>query len=53
MGLEFSEKLDLLGGEASESRVRDDVSQCQTCAADPTAQVVTHRANQPLNLTSA
>lgn len=42
MGLEFSEKLDLLGGGAAE-----EVS-CQTCAANPSASVVTHRANQPI-----
>lgn len=42
MGLEFSEKLDLLGGGAAE-----EVS-CQTCVANPNASVVTHRANQPL-----
>lgn len=60
MSLEFSEKLDLLGAGAAEevdtssrrlpgeSRVRDGVSQCQTCAANPRAPVVTHRANQPI-----
>lgn len=42
MGLEFSEKLDLLGAGAG-----DDVA-CQSCAANPNASVVTHRANQPL-----
>ncbi len=43
MGLEFSEKLDLLGGGAEE-----EVS-CQTCAANPNASVVTHRATQPIS----
>ena len=43
MGLEFSEKLDLLGGGAAE-----EVS-CQTCAANPNASVVTHRATAPLS----
>lgn len=42
MGLEFSDKLNLLGGEASA-----DVS-CATCAANPRAPVVTHRAHQPI-----
>lgn len=40
--MEFSEKLDLLGGGAAE-----EVS-CQSCAANPHASVVTHRANQPI-----
>lgn len=40
--MEFSEKLDLLGGGASE-----EVS-CQTCAANPNASVVTHRATRPI-----
>ncbi len=42
MGLEFSEKLDLLGGGAA-----DDIA-CQSCAVNPNASIVTHRANQPL-----
>ncbi len=42
MGLEFSEKLDLLGGGAS-----DDVA-CQTCAANPQASMVTHHATRPI-----
>lgn len=40
--LEFQDKLDLLGGEASTEVC------CQTCAANPNAKVVTHRANQPI-----
>ncbi|MCG3140821.1 MAG: hypothetical protein HDKAJFGB_01944 [Anaerolineae bacterium] len=43
MSLDFSAKLNLLGGEASA-----DVA-CGTCAANPHASVVTHRANQPLD----
>src|SRR5215210_6877693 len=42
MGLEFSEKLDLLGGGASEEVA------CQTCAANPQASVVTHHATRPI-----
>src|SRR5918912_3780640 len=42
MALGFSEKLDLLGGGAS-----GDIA-CQTCAANPNAQVVTHRATTPI-----
>lgn len=42
MGLEFSEKLDLLGSEAS-----GDIA-CQSCASNPHASVVTHRATQPI-----
>lgn len=42
MGFDFSEKLELLGAGAGE-----EVS-CQTCAANPNAPVVTHRANQPI-----
>lgn len=42
MALEFSEKLDLLGGGAAE-----EVS-CQTCAVNPQAAVVTHRAARPI-----
>lgn len=40
--MEFQDKLDLLGSGASE-----EVS-CQTCAANPSANVVTHRATEPL-----
>lgn len=42
MSLEFSDKLDLLGEQAGA-----EVS-CQSCAANPGATVVTHRANQPI-----
>lgn len=42
MGLEFSDKLDLLGGGANE-----DVA-CNTCAANSQAAVVTHRATEPI-----
>ena len=42
MGLDFSDKLDLLGSEASA-----DVA-CQSCASNPNASVATHRANQPI-----
>lgn len=42
MGLELSEKLDVLGGGAAEEVA------CQTCAVNPQASVVTHRANQPI-----
>lgn len=42
MGFEFAEKLDLLGSSAS-----DDVA-CQSCAANPNAGVITHRATQPI-----
>lgn len=42
MGLEFSEKLDLLGNGAA-----DDVA-CQSCAANPNASVVTHHATRPI-----
>lgn len=59
MGLEFSEKLELLGGEATQdvelaSSHRSAVGPvpgdagCGTCAANPSASVVTHRANQPI-----
>lgn len=40
--MEFAEKLDLLGGGAA-----DDVA-CQTCAANPSASVVTHHAAHPI-----
>lgn len=42
MQLEFSDKLELLGGDAA-----NDLA-CQSCAANPNAAVVTHRAHQPL-----
>lgn len=42
MGLEFSEKLDLLGGGAA-----DDVA-CQTCVSNPASALVTHRAGRPI-----
>lgn len=42
--MEFQDKLDLLGGGAG-----DDVA-CQSCAANPNASVVTHRANQPIRV---
>ncbi|TAH50729.1 MAG: radical SAM protein [Chloroflexota bacterium] len=38
----WEQKLEILGGGAS-----DDVA-CQTCASNPNAGVVTHRANQPI-----
>lgn len=40
--MEFEQKLNLLGAEAA-----SEVS-CQTCAANPHARVITHRANQPI-----
>jgi predicted DNA-binding helix-hairpin-helix protein len=40
--VEFEDKLTLLGGGAAE-----EVS-CQSCAANPNASVVTHRANRPI-----
>jgi predicted DNA-binding helix-hairpin-helix protein len=42
MGLDFSEKLELLGSGAS-----DEVA-CQSCAVNPNATVVTHRALEPI-----
>ncbi len=45
MGLEFSEKLDLLGGDVTQDV---DSAACSTCAANPNASLVTHRANQPV-----
>jgi hypothetical protein len=42
MGLEFAEKLNLLGGGAS-----DEIA-CNTCAANPNASFVTHRATEPI-----
>src|SRR5262245_40862129 len=42
MGLEFSDKLNLLGDAANEEVA------CQTCAANPAASVVTHHATQPI-----
>lgn len=42
MSLEFSDKLNLLGGSAAE-----EVS-CQSCAANPSASFVTHRAMEPI-----
>lgn len=41
----WEQKLEILGGGAS-----DDVA-CQTCASNPNAGVVTHRANQPIAAT--
>jgi predicted DNA-binding helix-hairpin-helix protein len=40
--MEFDQKLDLLGGSATEEVA------CQTCAANPTATVVTHHATRPI-----
>lgn len=59
MGLEFSEKLELLGGEATQDVELASSHQsatgpvpgaavCGTCAANPGASIVTHRASQPL-----
>lgn len=42
MGLEFAEKLELLGSGAAA-----EVS-CQTCAANPNAAIVSHRATLPI-----
>jgi hypothetical protein len=42
MGLDFSDKLDLLGARAG-----DDAA-CQTCSANPPASVVTHHATRPI-----
>jgi predicted DNA-binding helix-hairpin-helix protein len=44
--MEFQDKLELLGGFAAQ-----DIS-CQTCAANPRASIITHRANQPLSTNS-
>lgn len=57
MGLEFSEKLDLLGGDLSQdvdsSTARPapapfSASACSSCAANPSASVVTHHATRPI-----
>lgn len=40
--MEFEDKLDLLGSAAGEEVA------CQTCAVNPKAAVVTHRADQPI-----
>ena len=57
MGLEFSEKLDLLGGDLSQdvdtSAARTAppqfaASACGSCAANPSASVVTHHATRPI-----
>lgn len=45
MGLDFSEKLDVLGAGAAEEVA------CQSCAVNPNASVVTHRATQPIAAT--
>ncbi len=42
MGLEFPEKLELLGGGAG-----DEIA-CQSCAVNPNASVVAHRATLPI-----
>lgn len=51
MTLEFSDKLDLLGGEATQdvdSPGGGAAAACTTCAANPDASVVTHRATRPI-----
>lgn len=60
MGLEFSEKLDLLGAGAgdecdasprsreSTANLRGGASAGQSCAANPSASVVTHHATRPI-----
>ena len=40
--MELEEKLDILGGGATE-----DIA-CQSCAVNPKANVVTHRATEPI-----
>lgn len=42
MGLEFQDKLNILGAGAAEEVA------CSSCAANPNATVVTHRATQPI-----
>lgn len=54
MQLDFSEKLDLLGGEATQdvdSSDRAPAAACGTCAANPEASVVTHHATRPIPAT--
>lgn len=53
MALDFSDKLDLLGGDITQdvdspARPSEADATCATCAANPQAGVVTHRATQPI-----
>lgn len=60
MGLEFSDKLNVLGAGAGDecdisprvhnlpSDAMDNAPACSTCAVNPNASIITHRAHQPL-----